>query len=134
MSDPNERWHDNNTDVVTINGKKYSFYCDRECIFCGVCHEVAPDNFKVADEEDHDICFKQPENEEELGFCLDALESCPVEAIGYDGYDGDAPSYNRERLTDWSQSGKLKDDSSEADASILDEWDNLFDDEEGDEE
>ena len=42
-------------------------------------------NFKVSDDDDHDICYKQPENEEELDQCYEALENCPVEAIGDDG-------------------------------------------------
>ena len=42
---------------------------------------VAP----AADDEDHDICYKQPENEEELEQCYEAMENCPVEAIGDDG-------------------------------------------------
>ena len=129
MADPNERWHDNNVDVSIIDGKKYSFYCDKECIFCGVCHDVAEDFFKVAEEEDHDICYKQPTNLEELDICIEALESCPVDAIGFDGQDGAPPSFNRERLTDWSQSEKLADTDTNHEESILNEWDNLFDDE-----
>ena len=37
------------------------------------------------DDESHGICFKQPENEAELEECYEAMESCPVEAIGDDG-------------------------------------------------
>jgi hypothetical protein len=29
--------------------------------------------------------YKQPENEEELELCVEAMEGCPVEAIGDDG-------------------------------------------------
>ncbi len=32
-----------------------------------------------------DPLFKQPENKEEEAQCQDAMESCPVEAIGDDG-------------------------------------------------
>ena len=39
----------------------------------------------MSDDEDHDICFKQPENDEELAQCYEAMENCPVEAIGDDG-------------------------------------------------
>ena len=39
----------------------------------------------VSDDEDHDICFKQPADDEELEQCYEAMENCPVEAIGDDG-------------------------------------------------
>jgi glutamate synthase (NADPH/NADH) small chain len=41
--------------------------------------------FRMSDAEDHDICYKQPETEEELRACYEAMENCPVEAIGDDG-------------------------------------------------
>ena len=87
MANKEEKWEDNKMDVSKISGKKVSFYVDRECIFCNVCEELAPDNFKQAEDESHDICYKQPENEQELSECYDALESCPVDAIGDDGFD-----------------------------------------------
>jgi ferredoxin len=76
MADKDNRWEDN------IPGK---FYVDEECILCSVCSDAAPDNFRMADDEDHDICYKQPENDEELEQCEEAMENCPVEAIGDDG-------------------------------------------------
>ncbi len=39
----------------------------------------------MSDDEDHDICFKQPGTDDELEQCFEALENCPVEAIGDDG-------------------------------------------------
>ena len=33
----------------------------------------------------HDVVYKQPENEEEEDACYEALELCPVYAIGDDG-------------------------------------------------
>ena len=62
-----------------------SFYVDKECILCSVCSDAAPNNFRMSDDEDHDICYKQPADEEELAQCYEALENCPVEAIGDDG-------------------------------------------------
>ncbi len=76
MADKNDKWEDN------VPGK---FYVDRECILCSVCTDCAPNNFRVSDDEDHDLVFKQPENEDELAECYEALENCPVEAIGDDG-------------------------------------------------
>jgi ferredoxin len=76
MADPNDKWED------SVSGK---FYVDKECILCSVCSDAAPSNFRMSDDEDHDICFKQPGDEEELAQCYEALENCPVEAIGDDG-------------------------------------------------
>ena len=85
MADPNDKWEDNIDGFGIIAGKKVSFYVDKECIICSVCSDCAPANFRMSDDEDHDIVYKQPENEEELDQCYEAMESCPVEAIGDDG-------------------------------------------------
>ena len=82
MADPNDSWEDNIGGTTTIAGKKLSFFVDKECILCSVCSDAAPNNFKVSDDDDHDIWYKQPVNEEELEQCYEALETCPVEAIG----------------------------------------------------
>ncbi|MFT4974884.1 MAG: ferredoxin [Myxococcota bacterium] len=86
MADPNEKWEDNVGSSSTVAGKKVSFYVDMECILCSVCSDAAPNNFRMSDDEDHDICYKQPENEEELEQCYEAMENCPVEAIGDDDH------------------------------------------------
>jgi len=86
MASKEEKWEDNVEGFVIAAGKKISFFVDKECIFCNVCEEIAPDNFKQADDDSHDICYKQPENEQEIGECYEALESCPVDAIGDDGF------------------------------------------------
>ena len=85
--DPNEIWEDNIGGAVEIGGKKVSFYVDTECILCSVCSDAAPNNFRMSDDEDHDICYKQPDDEDELEQCYEAMENCPVEAIGDDGPD-----------------------------------------------
>lgn len=85
MANSNDKWEDNVGGFVIAAGKKVSFYVDKECILCSVCSDAAPDNFKMSDQEDHDICYKQPENEDELDKCFEALDNCPVEAIGEDG-------------------------------------------------
>ena len=82
MAGVNDKWEDNVKGSSTINGKKVSFFVDRECILCSVCEDVAPKNFRLSDDETHDIVYKQPENEQELEDCLEALDSCPVDAIG----------------------------------------------------
>ena len=76
MADKTQRWADN------VPGR---FYVDKECILCSLCSDIAAENFKESPDGDHDFVHKQPENEEELKKCLDALEQCPVDAIGQDG-------------------------------------------------
>ena len=85
MPDKNDQCEDNIGGFSIVAGKKVSFYVDRECIICSVCEDSAPRNFRMSEEEDHDICYKQPETEQELEECYDAMENCPVEAIGDDG-------------------------------------------------
>ena len=85
MADKDDKWEDNVGGFVLAAGKKVSFYVDKECIFCSVCTDAAPQNFKASNTDDYDYVYKQPENEEELESCYEAMESCPVEAIGDDG-------------------------------------------------
>jgi ferredoxin len=65
-----------------VTGK---FYVDDQCIDCDLCRETAPANFTRNDDGGHSYVYKQPENEEEERLCKDAMEGCPVEAIGSDG-------------------------------------------------
>jgi ferredoxin len=60
------------------------FYVDVTCIDCDRCREVAPRNFVRNDAEGYSFVAQQPEGMEEEA-CLQALEECPVEAIGNDG-------------------------------------------------
>lgn len=75
MADKTERYEDN------VPGR---WYVDKKCILCSVCSEAAPKNFKEAAEGDHDFVFKQPENDDEVQQCEEAMAACPVEAIGND--------------------------------------------------
>jgi ferredoxin len=65
-----------------VRGK---FYVDRECIDCDVCRDTAPGNFTRYDENGYSFVYKQPETEAELELCEEAMNACPVEAIGDDG-------------------------------------------------
>jgi ferredoxin len=78
MADRTDKVADN------VSGK---YYVDNSCIDCDVCRETAPDNFRANEDEGYSHVFKQPANEEEEALCRDAMESCPVEAIGDDGED-----------------------------------------------
>ena len=62
-----------------------AFYVDVNCIDCDLCRQTAPDNFDRNEDEGHSYVKKQPANEAEAQLCRDALEDCPVEAIGDDG-------------------------------------------------
>ncbi|MBL8151041.1 MAG: ferredoxin [Blastocatellia bacterium] len=61
------------------------YYVDVECIDCDVCRDTAPNNFTRQEDGSYSYVYKQPENEEEEAECQEAMESCPVEAIGCDG-------------------------------------------------
>jgi len=65
-----------------VEGK---FYVDDQCIDCDLCRETAPSNFKRNDDGGHSFVYKQPESPEEETLCKEAMEGCPVEAIGSDG-------------------------------------------------
>ena len=62
-----------------------AFYVDDQCIDCDLCRETAPANFTRNDDGGHSYLYKQPENPDEEKLCKEAMEGCPVEAIGSDG-------------------------------------------------
>jgi ferredoxin len=61
------------------------YYVDRQCIDCDVCRDIARDNFTRETEKGYSFVYKQPENEVEESLCWEAMEACPVEAIGNNG-------------------------------------------------
>lgn len=61
------------------------FYVDDQCIACDACVLEAPHFFAMNDIEGHAYVKKQPYNEKSWKECLEALECCPVEAIGKNG-------------------------------------------------
>lgn len=61
------------------------FYVDSNCIDCDLCRETASDFFKRDDDEGVSYVCKQPESAEEEALCTEAMEGCPVQAIGDDG-------------------------------------------------
>ncbi len=76
MADKTAKWDEN------APGK---FYVDDQCIACDACVMEAPDFFVMNDDDGHAYVCKQPSTEAEEQLCQDALEACPVEAIGRDG-------------------------------------------------
>ena len=60
------------------------FYVDNQCIHCGMCHNIAPAVFDFTS-DGASYVKKQPSLEGEVERCMEAKETCPVNAIGDDG-------------------------------------------------
>ena len=76
MADKNDKYDEN------VPGK---FYVDQECIACDACVLAAPDHFNMDEDDGRAFVIKQPSDDSELEACQEAMEGCPVEAIGDDG-------------------------------------------------
>ena len=76
MADKNNKYDEN---------KPGKYYVDRECIACDACVLAAPDNFSMDEDDGHAFVTVQPTTPEEEELCEEAMEGCPVEAIGNDG-------------------------------------------------
>ena len=76
MADIDNKYEDN---------AKGKYYVDEECIDCDLCRETAPKNFNRNDDGGYSFVTKQPGTESEEELCREAMEGCPVEAIGDDG-------------------------------------------------
>lgn len=61
------------------------FYVDSQCIDCDLCRHTAPCCFTRHDDGGYSFVFKQPEDETQFDACMEALEGCPVDAIGKNG-------------------------------------------------
>lgn len=62
-----------------------TYYVDLECIACDTCTMIAKSFFKLTDDCDHAYVVKQPTSSIELNLCQQAMDDCPVNAIGNDG-------------------------------------------------
>lgn len=76
MADKNNKFPEN------VAGR---FFVDKECIACDACVLAAPDHFKMHEGDGHAFVVKQPGSDEEESRCKEAMEACPVEAIGNNG-------------------------------------------------
>ncbi|NQU12026.1 ferredoxin [bacterium] len=76
MADFANRYPDN------VSGR---FYVDDQCIDCDLCRETAPASFSRNEDGGFSFVYKQPATTEEEARCKEAMEGCPVEAIGCDG-------------------------------------------------
>ena len=76
---------------MAISADKYPenvagpFYVDDQCIDCDACRTVAPAFFRRHDDGGYSYVFNQPTDDEGRALCREALDGCPVEAIGDDG-------------------------------------------------
>lgn len=64
---------------------KGAYYVDDQCIACDACVIEAPQFFEMNDDDGHAYVIKQPQTQQEIDDCENALAGCPVEAIGNDG-------------------------------------------------
>ena len=64
-----------------------NFFVDSQCIDCDLCRETAPTVFARHEESGYSYVHKQPETPEEVAMAQEALQGCPVEAIGNNGSD-----------------------------------------------
>ncbi|QDK44121.1 ferredoxin [Bdellovibrio sp. HCB185ZH] len=76
MADKGSKWSENKPGKVFV---------DQSCIACDACVLTAPKNFSMHEEDGHAFVSKQPESPEEAELVKEAIEGCPVEAIGNDG-------------------------------------------------
>ena len=76
MADKSQSWKEN---------KPGKMFVDQSCIACDACVLTAPNNFAMHEEDGHAFVSKQPASPEEAELCKEAMEGCPVEAIGNDG-------------------------------------------------
>lgn len=61
------------------------FFVDFQCLDCDVCRDTAPANFDRNDDGGYSYVKKQPETDEELERCVEAMNACHTEAIGCNG-------------------------------------------------
>jgi ferredoxin len=76
MADKKTKWK------INAEGK---FYVDEQCIACDACVVHAPRFFAMNDTDGYAYVKTQPQNPKEITECQEALDGCPVEAIGSDG-------------------------------------------------
>lgn len=67
-----ERWPDNTP------GR---FFISTQCLICSACTDLAPSVFRLSEDEDHAVVWRQPETAHELAAALEAVDFCCVEAV-----------------------------------------------------
>ena len=86
MANWNNRWEDNTGPLTPRNETTpYEFYVDKECVHCSICADASPNCFRPSDDGSHAICYMQPGESQDWAQCMEAMENCPFEAIGWIG-------------------------------------------------
>lgn len=75
MADKTKKWDENAPGL---------FFVDDQCIDCDACRAEAPEFFRRDDKKGFSYVYKQPVSQDEIVKAQQALEACPVEAIGRD--------------------------------------------------
>ena len=76
MADPADKYPDNAAGA---------FYVDDQCIDCDACRATAPAFFQRNNDNGYSYVAQQPVTDTDRAKCQEALDGCPVEAIGSDG-------------------------------------------------
>ena len=58
------------------------YFVHDACIACDTCTDIISSCFKLTEDYDHAFVCKQPATQDEIERCDQALEACPVAAIG----------------------------------------------------
>ena len=58
------------------------YYVNAACIACDTCTDISPLHFKLTSDFDHAYVLAQPDTQDQVQLCDDALVACPVAAIG----------------------------------------------------
>jgi len=67
--------------VSKINGRARFFIDQDECIGCGRCQDMAPNNVELLGWEIVARVYEQPKNDDDEAACFDALDYCPTGGI-----------------------------------------------------
>ncbi|MCG8599564.1 MAG: ferredoxin [Verrucomicrobiales bacterium] len=59
-----------------------NLYVDGQCIDCDLCRDRLPEIFHRNERDAHSYVSHQPDSAEEWESCRQAIDDCPVEAIG----------------------------------------------------
>jgi ferredoxin len=58
------------------------YFVDSSCIDCDTCRCIAPEHFRRCDEMGYSYVYRQPGDADEVERAEEALDCCPVGAIG----------------------------------------------------
>jgi len=58
------------------------FRVGEACILCSICSAIAPEHFRTGASGDRCIVYEQPADDLALARCREAMDNCPVDAIG----------------------------------------------------